>query len=157
MNNKELPIRLKTPERILKIAKAKSNKSYDLTKSNFTEFWNELNETVQTDFKEFIKSPKEIGYLFYFRNHNNWTLLTSHNLIGKKDGKIQKVELQKIKSKNFGIIKSISNKSLLMNVRSKFKNYEFEYESNGPGFVLMVSLNIIQNHWERRAIDENIS
>ena len=132
MNNKELPIKSKTPEKILAIAKAKSKKSYDLTNSKFTEFWNDLDETVRIDFKEFIKSPNEIGYLLYFRNDNNWTLLTIHNLIGKKDGKIKKAGLQKIKSKDFGIIKRIYNVPLPLIVKSRFMNYEFEYESNGP-------------------------
>ena len=74
MNSQELPITTKSPERILDIAKAKSNRSYDLTKKKFTWFWDDLDRTTQAHFTGFIKSEGELGHLFYFRNDNNWTL-----------------------------------------------------------------------------------
>lgn len=157
MNNQEIPIKQKTPERILAIAKAKSVKSYDLSKSKFTEFWETLDEKIKNDFEEFVGSKNELGYLLYSRDAENWTLLTSHKLVGRKNGKLNRVKLQEIRNRDFGIVKNMDNIPLILKVNTRLKNLEFEYESNGPGFALMVSLDFIQNHWERNAINENVS
>ena len=154
MNNKDLPIKTKTPERILAIAKAKSVKSYDFSKSKFTDFWENLDDQIQDDLSNLFESNSEIGYLHYYRNRDNWTLLTSHRLVGKKDGDIQIIDLKNITSRDFGMVKNMDNVPLIFKVSSRLGNHEFEYESNGPGLAFMVSLDFIQDHWERNVIDK---
>lgn len=116
-------------------------------------FWDELDGSIRSEYIGYIKSKHEIGHLLYVRDTNNWTLLTSHSLLGKQSGRFIKVELKDIEDTDFGIVKNMDNVPLLLKVKSRFKNYELEYESNSPGLALIESLDYILTHWERNAID----
>ena len=153
MNTPHLSIITKTPKRILAIAKATANRSSNLTKAKFTRLWDDLDTTIHEVFTPHLESKDERGYLLYFRNTDNWTLLTSHSLIGILNGKVNKIKLKKIKSSDFGFVKSVSP-YLILTVKSRFRSLQFEYESNGPGFAFMDGFDFIRNHWIYKAVSE---
>lgn len=153
MNSKDLPIQTKTVESILAVAKAQATRRYDLNKGRFTQFWEDLDLSIRNNFDQFVESKNELGHLLYYRDDKNWTFLTSHKLVGRKKGKLKKVNLRKIRNTDFGMVKNMDHVPLDFKVMSSWRIHVFEYESNGPGFILMNNIDYIQNHWERKAID----
>ena len=147
------PISTKSPERILKTARTKVNKAYDLSKRAYTFFWIELDTEVQSHYVNFISEQGELGYLLFKEDDENWTLLSSHRLVGKCNGKLVEAPLKDIEKTEFGLVKNLDNVILKFEVLLEKSSLEFSYESNGPGFAMMVSLGFIRNHWKRKAID----
>ena len=155
MSNFEQPIKKKSPERIAKIADAKARKSLLSGKRMFTTLWTENPNLPEVIIEENLINKCEIGFLTYWRNSENWTVLTTHQIFGKQKGTFKKIDLKLITSNEFGMFKGLDYQPGILQVNYVKGQETFEYELNFPGLMLRYGLDIFTNHWSRNAVVEN--
>lgn len=152
ISNKDLPIATKSVERDVKIAFARMKRNYNLDHAKWTNFWNNVEKHNKDLVAEKFEFPDEEGLLLTWVDESNWTLLTSHLLIGQINGKKSKLEINKIRKYDFGDVKGLDGKLKELVVKMRWAEKKFIYESNGAGYMLMAGLDVLHTHWEREAI-----
>lgn len=143
----------KTSSQIVKIALAKIDRTYRINDAKWTKLWKDVDSSTQGKIIKLIKQPREeINIILTWVNIENWTLLTSCNLIEKVDNQIITTSISKIQSTNFGLIKDLKQKIKKFEVSTKTKRIEYVYETNHAGLSMKTCLEIIRNHWINRVI-----
>ncbi len=151
-SNDNTPITEKSIARVINIALAKMNRSYNLKESEWTILWSELDEKKKKTMLLQFKNSDEEGLLVTWVNDSNWTLLTSHYIYGKRHGKSIKAQIRKILDYDFDHVKGNKGEIRIFTVKLKWVKKEFLYETNGSGFMLWFGLDVLHTHWIRNAI-----
>lgn len=143
----------KSLDRVVKVVIAKMKRTYSLDNSLWTNFWEEIQSEQRNRLQKQFDYDDEIGLIYTAFNDSNWTLLTSHHLIGKFSGADRKVKIDKIENFEFGLVKGKDGVLKKLIIPTNNSSQRFIYETNGAGFMLKVGPDFIYTHWKQSAIE----